>query len=374
MIGAERSLLLLLKNIDRDCFQPIVVFPTSGPLKKKIEHLGIKTYDIKYPRWVRRRNFLWIILRFGYCIIQEVLALPKFCKIIKHEQISVVYTNTITIFSGAILAFITKIPHIWHIREIISGNPDLHLFFPNKLLFRLILKWSSMIIANSNATAAQFQTGEKTQKIKVIYNAVDLEKFRVSALFPKIGGVSPEDWLVAVVGSLQRRKGQNDAIHAIKIIEAKIPNIKLLLVGEGNANFTDYLKQMVSDLNLTDKVIFTGYRDDIPQILFHCKLLLMPSWEEPFGRVSIEAMAAGIPVIGTNSGGTKEIIEEGLTGYLVPPQNPAEIAEKMIQLHDYPELARRIGNNGKKFAKEKFASQSYSRSVEESILQVVDIL
>lgn len=367
---------MLLRNMDRDCFAPIVVFPASGPLKKEIEDLDIKTYEVKYPWWVRgQRNILWtIILSFGYRLIRETLALAKLYKIIKREQIDVVYTNTMVIFSGAISAFIARTPHIWHIREIVPGNPDLHFLFPTKLVFRLILKCSSVIIANSNATASQFQESGSTQKTKVIYNAVAPEEFKVSAPFPNIDLVNSEDWLVAVVGALQRRKAQDDAIRAVKIVEEKIPNIKLLLIGEGIEDFKVYLKGVVSELNLTDKVIFTGLRDDIAQILPHCKVLLVPSWEEPFGRATIEAMAAGISVIGVNTGGTKEIIEDGITGYLVSPQNPPEIAEKMIQLHDHPELARRIGNNGKRIAKEKFAPRPYARSVEESILQVINKL
>lgn len=372
LAGAERSLLLLLRNIDRNCFDPIVVLPTSGPLKKEIECLNIKTYEVKSPWWVRgRHNAFWTIVQFGHCMVREVLALPSLYQIIKHEQIDVVYTNTVVIFSGAISAFIARIPHIWHIREIIPGNPNLYFFFPNKLLFRLVLGWSSVIIANSNATAAQFQESGSTQKIKVIYNAVDPEEFKVSAPSPNIDGVSPEDWLVSVVGTLQRRKGQDDAIRAVKIAKESIPNVKLLLIGSGDKSFTGDLKRMVSKLNLSGKVVFTGYRHDVPQILAHCKALLVPSWEEPFGRTTIEAMVAGVPVIGTNSGGTKEIIEEGITGYLVLPRDPLKMAEKMVELYNHPELANKMGNNGKKIAKEKFTPRLYTRSIEETILEVI---
>ena len=372
LLGAERSLLLLLRNIDRDRFEPLAVLPGSGPLKKEIENLSIKTYEVKYPWWVGgRRNVSWTILQFAHCIIREILALPKLYKIIKHEQIHVVYTNTIAIFSGAASAFLARTPHIWHIREIIADNPDLHFFFANKLLFRFISGCSGVIIANSNATAAQFEESESTQKIKVVYNAVDPEEFKVSTPFPRIAGVNRQDWLVTVVGSLQRRKAQDDAIRAVKIAKEAIPNIKLLLIGSGDKHFIRYLKQMVSELNLSDKVIFTGYRHDVPQILAQCEALLVPSWEEPFGRTTIEAMAAGTPVIGANSGGTKEIIEEGVTGYLVSPQNPLEIAEKMIELHKHPELARKIGDNGRRTAKEKFAPWLYVRSVEDTIMGII---
>jgi len=103
MVGAERNLLLLLKNIDGDCFEPIVTLPTSGPLKRGMEYLNIKTYEVKSPWWVSgRRNIIWTILKLGYCIIQEIIVLFKLYKIIKREKIDLIYTNTIVNFSGAI--------------------------------------------------------------------------------------------------------------------------------------------------------------------------------------------------------------------------------------------------------------------------------
>lgn len=368
MTGGEKSLLLLLKHINRNLFEPIVVLPTSGPLKKEVERLGIRTYGIKSPWWVRGKVG---IIRFGYCLAKEIAALFKFYRLINLEHADVVYTNTIVIFSGAISAFITNKPHIWHIREIISENPDLHFFFPREILLRFVSRLSHRIIANSNVTAAQFQGCKSMERIEVVYNAVDFEEFRVSTALPHIDGVNPEDWLVAVVGSLRRRKAQDDAIRAVKIAEKMIPDMKLLLIGEGDRGFRDSLKQLASKMGISSKVIFTGYRDDVPKILPHCKVLLMLSLDESFGRVTIEAMAAGIPVVGTNSGATREIVQDGVTGYLTSPRNPSEVAEKLVELYQHPDVAKELGDNGKRTAKERFAPLTYAQSVEEIILKMV---
>jgi len=372
MLGAERSLLLLLKNIDRDYFDQIVVLPTSGPLKRKIEYLNIKTYKVRSPWWVNggERNVIWTILRLGYNIIREVIALIRLYKIIKREKIDVIYTNTIVNFSGAIISRITQKPHIWHIREILPGNPDLHFFLPYKILFKFISRFSNVVITNSCATADQFQSTISNEKIKVIYNAVDLDEFKNVFSFPNINGIKTTDYVVAVIGSLQKRKAQDDAIKAIKIVKETIPNIKLLIVGEGNKKIKDYLKHLAFKLDVSDNVIFTGYRDDVPAILHHCNLLLVPSWSEPFGRVVIEAMAAGIPVIGADSGGVKEIVEDGLNGYLVSPKDPIKIAEKIIYLFHHPKLAKKMGNEGRKIVKEKFSIQNYVKDIEKVIRDV----
>lgn len=372
MVGAERSLLLLLKNIDRDCFDPIVILPASGSLKGEIEYLNIKTYEVKSPWWVSggKRNVIWTILRFGYNIIQEVIALNRLYKIIKREKIDVIYTNTIVNFSGAIISCIAQKPHIWHIREIIPENPGLHFFLPDRWLFNFILRFSNKVIANSIATAEQLQNGKSDGKIRIVYNAVDIKKFKNHHHFPSINGVKSTDWLVAVIG-LQKRKAIDDAIRAIKIVGKRIENIKILIIGEGGKEYKNYLKTLIFKLNISNKVIFTGYRNDIPDILLYCKVLLVPSWNEPFGRVVIEAMAACIPVIGSNSGGIKEIIQNNLTGYLVSPKSPIEIAEKMIYLFCHTNISKKMGSTGRKLVKEKFNVNNYTRNIEKVIQEVI---
>ncbi len=373
LVGAERSLLLLLlENIDRKRFEPIVILPTSGPLEDKIYNLGIKIYTIKYPWWlVGKLNLFNIGLIFGYKPIQELLALLRIIKIIKNEQIDIVYTNTIVVFSGAISAHITKTPHIWHVREIIPNNTDLHFFLSNKILFHFVTKLSNTVITISQAVADQFLANHCEEKITIIPNAVDLCDFNQSKPLPHISRIKTGDWLVAVIGSFQKRKAQDIAIKSIKIAKEQIPEIKLILIGDGNFKMKNYLTKLVSELGLSDEIVFAGFRTDVPQILPHCKVLLMPSYDEPFGRVTIEAMAAGIPVIGTNSGGTKEIVQEGITGYLVSPKNPTEIAEKIIQLYENPDLIQKLGNAGKNLVMQKYTADEYAKKKIESLIEEI---
>jgi glycosyltransferase involved in cell wall biosynthesis len=372
MVGAERSLLLLLRHINRERFEPIVALPGCGSLKTEINRLGITTYEVKSPWWVRgRENILKRILLLGITIMSEIIALLKLRTIVKRENIDVIYTNTIVNFSGAILSVIVKIPHIWHIREIIPDNPDIISVLPNKILFKFISMTSDRIICNSYATAGQLINCTSNEKTTVIYNAVEPQDTKNLDNFPDIYGAKKTDWLIAVIGTLQERKAQDDAIKACNIARKTIPNIKLLLIGDGNEEYKNYLHEVVNRLDMTNHVLFTGYRNDVPQILPYCKVLLVPSWNEPFGRVVIEAMAAGIPVIGSNAGGVKEIIQDGVTGYLVTPKDPQKIAEKVIYLYHHPELAKSMGNEGKNVLIRRFSPQIYIHSVEKVIQQVM---
>jgi glycosyltransferase involved in cell wall biosynthesis len=369
--GAEQSLLLTLRNINRTYFEPIVVLPSSGPLETEINKLAIRTFILQYKWWLNTSNsYLISGLLLVRTIICELLVLPSFIKTIKNEQIDIVYTNSIVTFSGAISASILRIPHIWHIREIIPKNSDLHFFFPNIFLFYIIMKFSSRIIAISNAVAEQFPAKSFSKKIKVIPNGIDLRDFTISSPVLNISKIKPEDWLVTVIGTLQVRKAQADAISAIKIVKEEIPNIKLVFFGDGGRKYKALLKKLVSKLDLDDAVLFEGRRKDILQIIKCFKVVVVPSIEEPFGRVTIEAMASGLPVIGTNSGGTKEIILNGITGYLIPPNSPEEIAKKIITLYKNPYLIQKYGENGRKIAFQKYDITKIIKEVEHLIIDV----
>lgn len=365
MVGAEKSLLSIIKNINKKCFTPIVILPPSGLLNKDLCNLNIKTYNISCPWWVTgNKNILWKTLKILYCTIQEIVVLSRIYNIVKKERINVIYTNTVVNYSGAIISKILKIPHIWHVREVIINNPDLHFILPAKVAYNLILKSSNTVVVNSNATATQFRTQNPTEKIKLIYNALNFSDFQNTNSLLNIEGVKETDWVVGVIGTLQRRKGQDDALRAINIVKKKIPNIKLLLIGEGDEEYKKYLKELILKLDLSENVILMGYREDVPQILPNLKVVLVPSWNEPFGRVVIEAMAAGVPVIGSNSGGIKEIIDNNINGYLVPPKNPLRISEQIIYLNEHPEIAKKLGTSGKEKVKQKYNIENYIRNVE----------
>jgi glycosyltransferase involved in cell wall biosynthesis len=375
MYGAERSLLLLLKNIDRTRIEPVVIIPKDGPLRGKIQNLNIKMYQIRSPWWVSKwwasKTYLMYL---AYCVIFEIISLHKFHRVIKREKIDAIYTNTVVNFSGALSAFFSKKPHIWHIREILlPRNSDLHFFMPRKILYKQVLKLSEKVIVNSNATMRQFKGLKQNTRVMVIYNAIEgMERPCSPATFLDINGLKNDDWIAAVVGALRKGKAPDDAIRAIEIAGKIISNVKLLFLGDGHRKYTNYLKRLTSKLEISDKVVFAGYRDDVPKILQGCKVLLIPSLRESFGRTAVEAMFAGIPVIASRSGALKEVIEDGATGYLVPPKDYSNIAEKIVELYHHPDLAKQMGERGRKTAKEKFGPGRYVQAIESVILEATN--
>ena len=374
MAGAENSLLLLLSNINMQRFEIIVLLPEYGPLNEQITLINIKTYIVPYKWWARVGNskvLLGKIRGFRFYLKKEISSLKKIIKIIKNEKIDIIYTNTSVISIGAIAAFITKRPHIWHIREIIPDNPDLKYFLPNKMILNFILKYSNIVIANSKTTANQFKYNKLfDKKIRVVYNSVRNENILNNKTITNDRIVNQDDWTVAVIGTFLKVKAQDDAIYAITIARQKIPNIKLLLVGDGDYNYKNYLKNIVSSLKLNNNVLFLGYRNDILEIMQNCKVILIPSLIESFGNVILEAMQCGVPVISTNNGGSNEIITNGINGLLVPPHSPDILAENIIFLHEHPEIANKLTIAGKKTIKEKFNLQNYIQNIEKIIQEI----
>lgn len=363
LYGAERSLLLLLKHMNRGLFEPLVILAHPGPLEGELAALGIRTFRIACPWWVRMKSDRTSLPRRFY---RELRAVFRLCRLIRREDVDLVYTNTSVVFSGAVAAFLTRRPHVWHIREILPNNPDLISVLPQPLLFKLIRRLSRAIVVNSQASGRQFDESYTARGFHVVYNAqpVDEDENEESDSPVDPDGVEASDWLVACVGSLQKIKAPDDAIRAVAAARGEIPHIRLLLIGEGSSEFKSYLHALCDELGVSDRVTFAGFRTDVLRILSRCQALVMPSWNESFGRVLIEAMAVGTPVIAVNAGGIGEVIEDGATGYLVAPQAPEEMAERLIHLYRNPDIGKSLGAAGRDVVAKRFDVGTYVRSVE----------
>ncbi|PIU68061.1 MAG: glycosyltransferase family 1 protein, partial [Armatimonadetes bacterium CG07_land_8_20_14_0_80_40_9] len=146
-------------------------------------------------------------------------------------------------------------------------------------------------------------------------------------------------------------------------------NIKFLIVGDGPLR--EELKEQSKDLGIEDEVTFTGSRQDIPEIMAALDIFVLTSIKEHFGRVVIEAMACGKPVIATNSGAVPEIVEDKVTGILVPPEDSEKLAEAIIELLEDKEKAKEMGIAGRKRVEELFSIEKHTRQIEEVYLSLL---
>jgi len=360
--GAERSNLELMDGLRNQKVECFAILPSYGPLIKELEKRGVSFKVLPYKWWMGKEGSPhW--KRVGRLALNLAMILPVVIQIRKWE-INVIVTNTITVCVGAIAAKILGIPHIWYIREF--GYKDHRLVFDlgEKFSLWLMDRLTSVFIANSHAVAREYARFIPAQKIKVVYQSVNIEvqSSPGSEVFNKQTDKRP-DFRCVIVGNLQEGKRQEDAIRAIAELLNRGIRAELLIVGGGDPIYRKYLHNIVRENGLDNRVKFIGYVDNPIPFMQMADVVLMCSIYEAFGRVTIEAMKVGKPVIGARSGGTVELIRDGFNGLLYTPGDYKELAEKIKYLYDHRDVALQMGEKCRRWAMEQFTEEVYAERV-----------
>ncbi len=359
--GAEVSLLGLLEKLDRSRYYPIVACPAGGMLPKKLHQLGIQTESLNFVRFKRTFN-LFTLATYLFCYF---CVLWKLCCLITKHRIQLIHSNSTNAhIYGAVAAKLMRVPSVWLVRDLV----------PLGLLGKFLFLFSSRIIAISREVAKEISRhGMDMSKLTVIYNGVDIQLFDAgneNNSIRKELGTGKDIFLVGMVSQMVPWKRHPDFLRALAKVIKKYPKIKALVVGDDifkdQQKYKTDIANLSQGLGLEDKVIFTGYRYDIPEILADLDLLVVSSEREPFGRVIIESMASSKPVIATNAGGIPEIIQDGINGILVPVGDTDGISEAIVKIVRDRNLARRLGLAGRDTVKEKF-------TIEKNVQKVQDI-
>jgi len=228
----------------------------------------------------------------------------------------------------------------------------------NKLHYRFTYNClTTCIVANSESTKRSLLQNSpwlNPNRIQVIYNGIDPDNYSESKTKDLRGELDiPKDSsVVGFVGQLNERKGLDTLLPAFKQLREKIPQAMLLAVGKGDMQ--ESIEHFVSENKMNDSVRLIGFREDIPNVMRTIDMLVLPSWWEGFGIVLIEAMAAGKPVITTNVSSMPEIVTHGETGLIVALKNVQELYEAMYQLISYPQIAIKLGRQGREDVERRF--------------------
>lgn len=333
--GGQISLKTLLEGLDEKKYYPLVVCPNRGNLVNEIEKLGIETFIIKMESFRKLKVMSW------------VSSICELIRLINVRNINVIHSNGSrpTIYGG-IAARITKTPLIWHVR---IADTD-------KWVDKVLARFATKILVVSKAVRLRFK-GIK-EKIAVVYNGIDLDKFNPLIDGTKIRqefSLSSSTPIVGIVGRLDNYKGHQYFIKAARKVVDTIPNARFMIVGDGeNRKKLEYLKKK---LGLDEHIIFTGNRDDIAEILAALDLFVLSSVSEGFGRSAVEAMACGKAVVASNVGGLSEVVENGITGKLIPSRNPDSLTMAILSLLKDKEKTRRMGCAGRQRAEKMFSLQ-----------------
>jgi glycosyltransferase involved in cell wall biosynthesis len=330
LAGAEQSLLMLLARLDRDRFDPIVLLPERGPFEDRARDMGVRTVRARYSWWIANRNGpLALLARFWW----SVLNMPALIRTARTVKPDVIYTNSLVVPQGALLAKILGVPHIWHVREVLP-NPTLNTPMSRDLVLSLVVRLSSSVLVVSKSSGRLF-AGRRGAQVRVIYDGVD-QRAETDRDQDRARRMADGAIRLAVVGTLSKAKRTLDAVRAVELLRDSFPAVHLAVVGGGMASYERSVKRYVASHGLDNNVALLGHRDDVIRILAESDLLLMPAWPEAFGLVTVEALSVGTPVVGANTTGTAEILSQG-GGVLVEPGRPELIADAVRRLVSTPE-------------------------------------
>jgi glycosyltransferase involved in cell wall biosynthesis len=224
-------------------------------------------------------------------------------------------------------------------------------------VMRMIYRLSTHVIVNSSSVRDLLvqRDGLPPEKIRVLHNAVDVDRFATAQrdrehLFP---GTGPRSRLIAVVANMYSRvKGHTYLISAASTVCQDIPEAVFVLIGDGKERRN--LEQQVRQAGLEKNFLFLGSRSDVPELLACCDLFVLPSEAEALPNALLEAMATGLPVVGTRVGGIPEIITDGVNGLLVPTKNPPALAEAILRILQNPGFAKQLSQAGQEMVRTHF--------------------
>ena len=247
--------------------------------------------------------------------------------------------------------------------------------------FQFHWRLNDYVIANSKATL-DFQrniNGVSEGNSEKILCFTDLQRFKdvtpkhVFRIRRQLK-VSENDFLCGCVGEIIKRKGQVYLFQALKKIVAEIPNFKLILLGRFRREepYTQKLRAILMKEQLFGTVKWLGLRENVQDFMTAFDLLAVPSIEEPLGLVALESLAAGTPVVATQTGGLPEIVRHESWGLLAPPKDPNALADAIIRLAKDKTTRDRMGNAGREFVFEEFETERLCQRVEQIYSHVID--
>lgn len=360
MYGADKILLELVTGLDKTKFRPIVILPTNGILRKKLESAGIKVHVISYP--ILRRKY------FNPKGIIDYLAnyQSKSNAIIDYLnqnniKIDILHVNTLAVLEGIRLKKKLHVPLIWHVHEIIT-----HPQIVNKFLCRCVNRYADKAIVVSGPVKKHLvSNGVNPEKVAVIHNGIDSNVFspNVNSDYLYDEWNIPKNAIkIGMIGRVNNWKGQYDFLDALAPLLNEFNNLYLFIVGsafEGQEWRIKKLKNKINTFSHNDRIIFSEFRKDNYAVEHFFDILILPSTSpDPLPTVVLEAMGCGKAVIGYAHGGITEMVQDGYNGKLVPPLNKVALKEavkKCIESKAYISYGQKSRHRLiKSFSLEKF--------------------
>lgn len=367
LYGADKAILELINNFPEN-YTPIVVLHEEGPLKQLLEKKGIQViYSsvIKVKRGILKPSFF---IKLPFEIIKSFLTIKKQ---LKGKKIHLIHSNATSVFIGAFYSFFFRIPHLWHVHEIIENPKRIALIYPKIINF-----FSNKVVFNSVATSNHFTSILPKIKSKsiIIYNGQERNTAKSSTeeikkIKSSFATEIENKIIIGLIGRISKIKGQDLMLDAFIILLKKHPNIHLVFIGsavKGKEGYLNDILEKIEKNSLEEKVTFIDFQENIWPFYDALDIIVVPSREkESFGLVATEAMLSKKPVIAANHGGLVEIIKSNETGYLFEANNAIDLSKKIELLLENPNKIINFGENGFNRVNDFFCTKKYVASFKE---------
>jgi glycosyltransferase involved in cell wall biosynthesis len=364
--GGELALARLLGALDRARVEPIVVLAEDGPLRELLAQQSIDTHVFPLSETVRNvrkdsLSFAGVMaqIRSLACFCRYALRISRFAR---ELHVNLIYTNSLkSDFYGALAASLARVPLVWHVRDRIEDD---YLPGTSVRLVRLLARHlPTCVVANSASTLETLRL-RRSNRTAVIASGLTREHIeRCSA--PRRANSIPH---IGIIGRIAPWKGQDVFLRAAALLIRQGFSARFRIAGSAmfgeELEFERNLRELAASLGIEEHVEFLGF-SDVAAVLRSLDVLVHASRiPEPFGQVIIEGMAAGLPVIATNGGGAREIIEDGKTGLLVPMGDAPALAQALVELLTRQEFARALAVAGRQHVLEHFTIEQSARRSE----------
>ncbi|UCH32936.1 MAG: glycosyltransferase family 4 protein [Armatimonadota bacterium] len=360
--GAETILLALLSSLDRSLYEPYAVCPSGGPMAQRLAGLGVPVERIAVPR----------LRRTVRSAVVELPRLRAFSRrlqtLLRDRRIDIVHSNSL----GAHLACADAIEAtgataIWHMHDILKRR------WINGLVLRRAARSADRIICVSCAVSRELEAwGIPAEKLVVIYNGLDIEgRFRprpASGLLHAQFGLPPAARLVGMIGQLTPWKGQHVFLRAAATVAAEHADAVFLVVGSPlfrDDGYRRQLNRLTRELRIEGAVMFTGRRDDVPEVLAELDVVVHASvLPDPLPTVLLEAGACAKPTVATACGGVPEIVDDGRTGLVVPSNDAEAMAAAVDRLLSDRDAASAMGAAARRLVEKRFRIEPFAERIE----------
>jgi glycosyltransferase involved in cell wall biosynthesis len=337
--GGERIVLKLAALLPKYGYRVSILTFSADPASAGLQSPPCSVYLLPLQR------------TYDLMALRGSLELRKF---LREQKIRIVQTffESSDLWAGFVTKAMSSAKLIWSRRDMGILRTSKH-----HAAYRLMASAPDRVFAVSEQVRRHCidVDGIKPSRVQTIYNGLDLADWSLTSSAAKYEGES----LITTVGNIRRVKGHDVFIRAAASVAAKFPKATFSIAGDVlEPDYFAELQALVRNLNLSDRFRFAGGVTNLREHLSTADVFVLPSRSEGFSNAIVEAMAASLPVVATNVGGNPEAVQDGVSGVIVPPENPDLLAAAIVRLLSDPAKAKQMGAEGKRLAAEKFTTEA----------------